>query len=147
MDSVVPSTTILGDWFAQPLSVGRLRFILLVCERSRLAVLMPARDAKHLARNFPDALADVLVYLGIPPTAIDRELAEMRECAVAVTNNRSVLGSMNDFSQMIKWRLRGEPEVDLVGESLWLSRVLVGPLGYESPREVTARLLEPPPSR
>jgi Plasmid pRiA4b ORF-3-like protein len=43
--AAAPSTTALGDWYAQPVSVGRQRFILLASEHSRLAVLMPGRDA------------------------------------------------------------------------------------------------------
>jgi hypothetical protein len=39
-----PSTTVLGDWFAQPVFVGRKRYVPLVSEHSRLSVLMPGRD-------------------------------------------------------------------------------------------------------
>ena len=42
------STTALGDWFAQPLSVGHQRFVLFASEHSRLPILMPAKDTKHL---------------------------------------------------------------------------------------------------
>lgn len=136
-----PSTTTLGDWFAQPFSVGRRRFILLACERSRQAVLMPGRDVRHLAQNFPGALAEVLVRLGASAPAVRRETGEMRECVIAATNNRSLLGTLNDFSFLLKWRLEDEPDGDLVDAALWLSGTPVGPLGRDTPGEVTLRLL------
>ena len=58
-----PSTTVLGDWFAQLVFVGHQRYVLLVSEHSRLPVIMPGRDLKNLARNFPGALAEVLQAL------------------------------------------------------------------------------------
>lgn len=137
-----PSTTILGDWFAQPFSVGRRRFILLACGRSRQAVLMPGRDVRHLAQNFPGALAEVLVRLGASAPAVRRETGEMRECVIAATNNRSLLGTLNDFSFLLKWRLEDEPDGDLVDAALWLSGTPMGPLGRETPGEITLRLLE-----
>ena len=84
----------LGDWFAQPFALGRQRFILLAAEHSRLPVLMPARNAKHLAQTFPQELVTVLDRLQIPMEAIAREIGEMRECVIAATNNRSVLGTL-----------------------------------------------------
>jgi hypothetical protein len=43
------STTILGDWFAEPLAIGHQRMVLLASEHSRLPILMPARDVRHIA--------------------------------------------------------------------------------------------------
>ena len=60
------STTALGDWYAQPLAIGHQRYVLLISERSRLPVLMPGRDVKHLAAHLPAALARVLAGLGVP---------------------------------------------------------------------------------
>ncbi len=36
-----PSTTVLGDWYAKPFGVAQRRFVLLISEHSRLAVVMP----------------------------------------------------------------------------------------------------------
>ncbi|MHB9150700.1 MAG: DUF6933 domain-containing protein [Thermoleophilia bacterium] len=145
-----PSTTVLGDWFAQPVAVGRQRLILLASEHSRLPVVMPGRDAKNLARNLPTMLTEVLDGLGAPISAVVREIEAMNEAVIAVTNNRSVLGTLNDFSHMLKWHLAGEPDADLVEAALWLSETPVGPLGHDPPSEVTLRLLreaQAPPGR
>src|SRR5450830_833438 len=92
------STTALGDWYAQPLAVGHQRYVLLVSERSRLPILMPARNVKHLAARFPKGL-------GVPAAVISQELAEAGEIVVAKTDSRSLLGTLNDFSHMLKWQL------------------------------------------
>ena len=136
-----PSTTILGDWFAQLVFVGHQRYVLLVSEHSRLPVIMPGRDLKNLARNFPGALAEVLQALGIPGAVMEREVEASGEAVIAVTNSRSHLGTLNDFSQTLRYRLSGEPDADLVEVALWLAETPVGPLGGDSPDRVTRRLL------
>src|ERR1019366_535779 len=77
-----PATTILGDWYACPLAVGHQRYVLLISERSRLPVLLAGRDLKHLAGNFPDALAPVLWGLGIDAAAVQREVEATREAVI-----------------------------------------------------------------
>lgn len=136
-----PSTTILGDWFAQLVFVGHQRYVLLVSEHSRLPVIMPGRDLKNLARNFPGALAEVLQALGVPGPVMEREVDASGEAVVAVTNSRSHLGTLNDFSQTLRYHLSDEPHTDLAEVALWLSRTPVGPLGYDAPDRVTRRLL------
>jgi len=135
------STTALGDWYAQPLAVGHQRYMLLVSERSRLPILMPARNVKHLAARFPAALSRVLKGLGVPAAVISQELAEAGEIVVAKTASRSLLGTLNDVSHMLKWQLHDNPEPDLTIEAVRLSDTPVGPLGPGWPDELTFRLL------
>ena len=73
----------------------------------------------------------------------------MSETVIARTASRSVLGTLNDFSQMLKWQLWGVPEPNLTVESVRLSRTPVEPLGLGWPDQVTYRLLgrEAPPHR
>lgn len=124
-----PSTTVLGDWYACPLSIGHQRLILLISEHSRLPVLMHARDVKHLAVNFPDHLALVLFCLGIDAAAVNREVAATREAVIAKTESRSLLGTLNDFTHMLRWQLPDDPGFDLLQEALKLSHTPVRPLG------------------
>jgi hypothetical protein len=138
---IAPSTTVLGDWFAQLVFVGHQRYVLLVSERSRLPVIMPGRDLKNLARNLPAALAEVLRALGVPGVVMEAEVEASAEAVIAVTNSRSVLGTLNDFSRALGHRLSDEPDADLVEIALLLSRTPVGPLGYDAPDRVTRRLL------
>ena len=136
-----PSTTILGDWFAQSVSIGHQRFVLLISKRSRLPVLMSGRDLKNLIRNFPDALAQVLDALDVPSAAVTSEVEASREAVISVTNNRSLLGTLNDFSFLLAYELRQKPDTSLLDAALWLSRTPVGPLGSRMPDQVTRDLL------
>ena len=137
-----PTTTVLGDWYAEPVNIGHQRLVLFISEHSRLPVLMAGRDLKHLAANFPDALAAVLWGLGIDAAAIRREGEATREAMIAKSNSRSHLGTLNDFSFMLKWQLPDRGDLDLVQAALELSHTPVGPLRPLSfPDKVTRQLL------
>ena len=110
-------------------------------DSSRLPVLMPARDLRNLARNFPEALAQVLHALGVPPAAVQKEVEATHEAVVAVTNNRSLLGTLNDFSHLVSYQMRHDPDGSLLDAALWLSRTPVAPLGSRMPDQVTRHLL------
>lgn len=116
-----PPTTVLGDWYGNTVNVGHQRMILLISEHSRIAVVMPARDTRNIAKNFPAALRTQLSFLGIPENAVERELSEMKETVIAKTNSRTHLGTLNDFANMMWYRLNSEvpPNLDELG--FWLS--------------------------
>jgi hypothetical protein len=139
-----PATTILGDWYACPLAVGHQRFVLLISERSRLPVLMAGRDLKHLADNFPNALAAVLWGLGISAVAIQRELEATRESVIAKTNSRSHLGTLNDFANLLRWQLHGQLDSDLVQAAVELAHTPVAASSRQAfiPDQLTRQLLE-----
>jgi hypothetical protein len=142
-EPTAPSTTILGDWYAAPLNLGHARYVLAISEHSRLPVLMRGRDLKHLPANFPDALAAVLWGLGISAGAIVSELEAMEPAAIAKTNSRSHLGTLNDFSFMLRYQLHGQTDLDLVQTALELAHTPVGPLRpTHFPDRLTRQLLE-----
>jgi hypothetical protein len=137
-----PSTTILGDWYAKPVAIGYQRLILLISENSRLPVIMPARQTKQIAANFPDALARVLAGLGIGAAVAEREVEASLSAVVAATDSRSHLGTLNDFAFMLQWQLRYESSFDLVQAAVELSHTPVAPLGpLWLPDRVTRELL------
>lgn len=135
------STTRLGDWFANLVVVDRRPYVLLVSERSRLPVVFPARRVKQLGAHLPDILEEVLATLGLPASAIRREVEEMRDYAVAPTNSRSVLGTLNEFAFMLQDRLHEEPDADLVAVAAWLSETPITALGDFFPDLQTRALL------
>lgn len=134
------STTVLGDWYAKPFGVAQKRFILLISEKSRLAVLMPGRDAAHFPHRFPEALACQLERLGVPPELIAREIAECSEVVVAPTASKSLLGTLNDYAAMAKHRLAQQDEVDLEAEAYSLSHTPLSPLEYRYASDEAFRL-------
>jgi hypothetical protein len=139
------STTVLGDWFATVL-FWRPQLALLVNATTLLPVFMPLAPAATVLKRFPSALAAILRAHGVAEHIIDREVVEAAECHLAKTNDRSVLGVMNEFVRLADWRrdaMNGRD--DLTWLSLELAAVPCGPLygRHISPdRELAALLAE-----
>jgi hypothetical protein len=132
-------TTRLGDWYATLVYEGREQLVLCVSERSLLPVVIPAREARTLVPRFQDALAELLVLLGVPAAEIERELADMVDVRIGRTASRTILGSMNDFLRMLPSYRR--PGTSLLDASRKLAKAPCGPLGMRSPDDVAPELL------
>lgn len=96
----VESTTRLGDWYGNILRLGRSQHLLFISERSRLPVIIPIRESKQLSTVFPDAVCWMLATIGVAAADIAEERSRMLEVAFGRTRNRSLLGTLNDFSFM-----------------------------------------------
>lgn len=55
------STTVLGDWFGHLVFVGHQRYVILVSERSRLAVLLPGCGSQASHPSLPRGSARCFV--------------------------------------------------------------------------------------
>lgn len=135
------STTVLGDWYAKPFAVGRKRYTVMISGRSRIALVMPNRGLAEVMRRFPDELGALLLQLGARPDAAEREIEASREIVPALTNNRSLVGTLNEFASMASSAMSDDPQITLGDLSLWLSRSPVGPLGLQRPADVALVLL------
>ena len=103
--AVVPqgvSSTQLGDWYGNELRLGRQQLLLFVSGRTRLAVIIPARDTRRLPTVLADAVADRLAALGVPAALIEQERQHMVDVVFARTDDRSVVGTMNDYAFMAR---------------------------------------------
>jgi hypothetical protein len=139
-----PPANLLGDWFANIIFTPRSNYVLLVSERSLLPVITTARDLRKLELRFTTELGDVLLAIGVRRELIARELSLMEPILYGRTNDRRVLGSMNDLIFNFKDMMaRGRSET-LLGWSLELARTPCGPIGMSRPRNVARRLLENP---
>ena len=127
-------TTVLGDWYANLVRVGKQQLILCVSEMTLLPVVLPALEAKLLPRRLPEALFDVLKRMGIPWGAIDREMKEMHESTIGRTANRSVLGIVKEFAFAMPYHQENE---SLTGLALWLAETPCKPIWMESPDRAT----------
>jgi hypothetical protein len=139
------STTMLGDWFATAM-FWRPQLALFVNATTLLPVFMPLAPAATLLPRFPDTLAGILRAHGTADHIITREIGQTAEQHLAKTNNRSVVGVMNEFARLAKWR-RDEITVpdDLTSLSPELAQTPSSPLydRHISPdRELTATLAE-----
>ena len=125
------STTLLGDWYATALP-WRPQVAMLVNETTLLPVLMPLAPAATMLARAGEAIASTLRAHGAEPTVIDGEREHMRVVRIAPTANRSVVGTMNEFTALADaWRETIPP--DLLELSTRLSRVPCGPLYKRTP--------------
>lgn len=137
------STTRLGDWYATILIWRPAHRVLLVNELTRLAVVLPARELSTLAQRIPDAVARVLLDIGVEPGVVEEERRAMAEISFAKTASRSVLGTMNEHVFFLEHLRESEPNLTDNALSMWLGKTLVTipPLGYEIPAEMAGKAL------
>jgi hypothetical protein len=138
------SSTALGDWYATALS-WRPQVALFVNEPTLLPVLMPLAPAATLTERFPKALSTVLAAHGASRSFIDDEVAQMDDCQLATTKNRSLVGVMVEFTRLVEAYRVPHTEPDLTALALQLAKTPCGPLynGHVSPdRELVALLTQ-----
>lgn len=140
-DEGAVSSGMLGDWYANLLNFGPRRYVLCQSERSLLPVILPARNALFPA-GFGEALARVLLALGVPTEVVDREVAAASDVGFTKTHNRRVLGSMNDFAYCAQIYMSDARSADPTLEvCLKLAETPSKLIGYEAPAEVAISLL------
>ena len=134
----VESTTRLGDWYGNTLRIGRRQHLLFISERSRLPVVIPIREAKHLNTVFRDAVCERLALVGVAAGDIDDERMRMSELAFGRTMNRSLLGTLNDFAFMAQCAGAKRTEPESPEELMqFLAQTPILPLDGASPLELT----------
>lgn len=136
------STTALGDWYATAM-FWRPQLALFVNETTLLPVVVPLAPSATLVDRLVPALAAVLTTQGASVSFTEEETGQMREWQLAKTSNRSVVGIMDEFTFMAEAYMQDRSEPDLLGLSLWLSKIPCGPLykRHGSPDRELASLL------
>ncbi len=94
-----PTEDTSNDWHANIFTFDR-RFYVIFCEdRSRLTCLagpVKKADLQDLSRLLREALLTVLQDEGFSETTLQYALSKIEDMSLAKTNNRSVLGTIND---------------------------------------------------
>jgi len=138
--SPAPSTTRLGDWYANLLFARPEQLVLCVSERTLLPVIVTARDGNRLGERLSQALRVILQRLGVRPQLIDAEVTEMECVAFGPTRNRRLLGTLNNFMYRLPFYLDEHPSLPLEAAALWLAGTPCGAIGYECPDRFTRQL-------
>jgi hypothetical protein len=134
----VESTTRLGDWYGNILRIGARQHLLFISQHSRLPVILSIRDARRLTTLFPEAVCDRLAVIGVPAAAIAEERRQMSEIVFARTQNRSLLGTMNDFAFMAQGIDRSPSAAETAEELMrFLARTPILPLQGARPIDLT----------
>lgn len=132
-----PSDSVLGDWYANLIRVGRTQLVLAVSERTLLPVVLEAKDSGTLVCRLADALGSMLMELGVPDEAVTAERVAMTDWVVAKTASRRVLGSLNDLAFQLKVGLAHWPQRTLMEHSLWLAKTPLKVIEYGAPDKTT----------
>ncbi|HUS62411.1 MAG TPA: plasmid pRiA4b ORF-3 family protein [Acidimicrobiales bacterium] len=133
------STTALGDWFANAL-FWRPQVALLVNSRTLLPVFMELAPAATLLERAPAVIEAVLRRHGVDETLMAAERKAMDEVRIASTNDRRVVGVMNEFA-FYGGRLWKEGQHDLEALSLRMSSLIIGRLDEGSPDRALAAVV------
>jgi hypothetical protein len=133
------STTALGDWFANAL-FWRPQVTLLVNCRTLLPVFTEFAPAATLLERAPGAIESALRRHGVDERFLAAERKAMSDVRIAPTNDRRVVGVMNEFAFHGEW-LWKEGEHDLEALSLRMSSLIVGKLDKGSPDRTLAAVL------
>ena len=139
----VESTTRLGDWYGNILRIGRRQHLLFISERSRLPLVIPIGDGKRLRFVFQDAVRERLAIVGVAAADIADERSRMSEIAFGRTQNRSLLGTLNDFAFMAQHGNANRAEPESPEELMqFLAQTPILPLNGASPIELTRAAFE-----
>ena len=119
LETTLPSL-LPGDWFVNALKFGRNKALLFAHAPTLYSLLVPytkpqLKDVGHLFRT---ALRDNLVHEGFAAAALDKLLADYQQVILGKTDNRSVLGSMNDLAYMYEVMLEHRDTVTVVDVAL-----------------------------
>jgi hypothetical protein len=140
-EECVPPTTLLGDWYANVLFLRPHQIALCVSERTLLPLIVPAKDAVHLVDRLVQALPAVLSALNVQPSAIEREIGNMHDRTIGSTNDRRVLGSLNELVFQLTHQFQFRPGLRLIEHSLRLAETPMS-LIDSSPDRATRALFE-----
>lgn len=133
-EAITP-TTVLGDWYANLLYRRPQQLVLAMNERSLLCVLVPAAPADRFEQRLRDAVADVLLEIGVPSPLVAAELQAMEPMSVGATASRAVLGCMNDAVVQLEAHAADHAaKVALRDVALYLAENIYSLTDYQTPR-------------
>ncbi len=139
-----PTTSRLGDWYANFVPTYSGDLILFVNEMTLLSVAIPFLESSNLLLWFRLRVGNLLGMIRIPSVAIDQELRHYNNIQFGKTVSRSVLGSMNDIAfqyQVIAEMAENEADFSLSNAEYQMSQMPCKPIDYRGPMDVAKELL------
>ncbi|HEX8319720.1 MAG TPA: GNAT family N-acetyltransferase [Longimicrobium sp.] len=143
----------LGEWYVNlvPVPFAGRSLVLYTNPTTLVCVVAPGRALHTTLPTFRRRVPALLRRLDLPGEWIDAQLSDLSETIVARTNNRRVLGSMNDLATQIWFeaeRYRSFEGIDLDRLEVKLADNPHAMLGYKDATWVLAELagvVEPRP--
>ena len=144
VDIPEPTTSVLGDWYANLVPTVAGDLILCVNEKSLLTIAIPVREADNLVPFICLRIANLLRMIGVDLKVIANEIRQSEQVQYGKTASQSILGSMNDFAwryQTMAENAMCKADLSLSKAELKLSQMPFKALGFQSPFEVAVELL------
>jgi len=110
LDSIQSSDN-FGSWHANILRVDRRKCVLFTHDKSLYTFLVPGLTKPHFQKFkevFRQNLFKCLLAENLPQIHIEIFLGNIKEIEICKTNNRRVLGSMNDLALQLKYQIENE---------------------------------------
>jgi len=132
-----PIFSFLGPWHANLLHIDRRKCVLFVNDKTLFNFIVPditRAEIRELDIQFNRHLSDALTLEGISNAVIDKVLKVYREIAYSGSNNKSVLGSMNDLAFHYKHHILSEGGIhcaNVPGIIHELNHMPMGAIGYK----------------
>jgi len=144
--TIDPEMSCLGGWHANLLHIDRRKCVLFVNDKTLFNFIVPdvsRAKIRDLSRLFKENLACVIADEDISDVAKEKIMTEYDLIGYANTNNRSLLGSMNDLSFHYKYHIQTEGGIHssaVPGIIKKLNRMPMGALEYVLPNEALKAL-------
>jgi hypothetical protein len=100
-----------GSWHANLLRIDRRKCVLFTNDQTLYTFFVPGLTKPHFQdfdEVFRQNLFKSLIMENFPQKQIEIFLDDIREIEITKTNNRSVLGSMNDLTFQLKYQIADE---------------------------------------
>lgn len=143
-EQLEPTTSKLGDWYANFVPTLSGDLILFVNEKTLLSVAIPIWESDRLLVLFRLRIWNLLGMIGIQSKTIEHELHQYDQIQFGKTKSRSVLGSMNDIAfqyQVIAEMAEGKADFSLSNAEYQLSHMPCKPIDYRGPSDIAKELL------
>lgn len=140
-DNLIDPAASGESWHANLLRIDRRKCVLFTHDATLYSVFVPGLkkpEFERLDEVFGQRLFKALLWDEFPQAQIERILEACRTIRYTRSNNRSVLGSMNDIRFNIEVHVAhdgGLAGVDLVDLHHRLNRILFSAVGYRYPVE------------
>ena len=134
--SPVRDTDPVALWHANLLTLDRRKCVLFTNDKTRYSFLVPGLrkpDFKMLGEIFLDNLFRCMLNEGIAQKGVETVLNTCSSYCFTKTSSKSVLGTMNDIADIIKWTVYhdgGLANTDISEMMMKLNRMPMKPLDY-----------------
>ncbi|EHR70694.1 hypothetical protein BurJ1DRAFT_1835 [Burkholderiales bacterium JOSHI_001] len=137
-----PTTTVLGDWYANVLITRPHHLVLCISEKTLLPVVVAAKDLKAFPLRLTEAVEIMLTRIGVPAHLVHAETREMSQSVFAKTESRKVLGSLNDFMFHLQDGCASDTSLSLGERAMQLANMPSGAIEFAFPSEQALSLFQ-----